>query len=215
MKKYSGSGPHKTLMFKWISHCAQKKRQSSIISQLESSHQKIVKRNRDHISLQIIIECLQFTAQQNVAQRAHAESRPDLGAVSDVNRGNFLELLHMRSRDIPWLLETLTEKLAESQSQWTSPVIQNELLGIISDFVLQRILSDVRDSGAFGIIIDETSDISRCPYALALVLKNDIGKIINVFASRKGRASAFFQDLTVSINMSHFGLNLQRNFCDA
>ena len=132
-----------------------------------------------------------FTAQQNVAQRAHVESRLDLGAVSDVNRGNFLELLHMRSRDIPWLLETLTEKL-ESHSQWTSPVLQNEWLGIISDFVLQRILSDVRDSGAFGIIIDETSDISRCPYALALVLKNDIGKIINVIASRKGCASAFF-----------------------
>ena len=31
-----------------------------------------------------------FSAQQNVAQRAHGESRLDLGAVSDVNRGNFL-----------------------------------------------------------------------------------------------------------------------------
>ena len=35
-------------------------------------------------------------------------------------------------------------------------VIQNELLEIMSDFVLQRILSDVCDSGEFGIIIDET-----------------------------------------------------------
>ena len=79
-----------------------------------------------------------FTAQQNVTQRAHEESRSDLSAIWDVNRANFLELLHMRSRDVPWLSETLKEKL-KSHSQWlydTFRVIQNELLEIMSDFVL-------------------------------------------------------------------------------
>ena len=93
-----------------------------------------------------------FTALQIVTQRAHVESRSDLSAISEVNRGNFLEILHMRSRDILWLSETLKEKL-KSHSQWTSPVIQNELLEIMSDFVLQRILSHVRDSCEFRIFI--------------------------------------------------------------
>jgi hypothetical protein len=119
---------------------------------------KTVKNNREY--MRVIVECLMFTAQQNLAQRAHEECRADLSANSDTNRGNFLELLHMRSRDIPWLSGALQKKL-ECQSQWTSPLIQNELIEIVSHFVLERILSDVNDSRSFGIIIDETSDISR------------------------------------------------------
>ena len=46
-------------------------------------------------------------------------------------------------------------------AQWTSPTIQNELLAIVSDLVLERITTEVRKSGYFGIIMDETSDISR------------------------------------------------------
>ena len=110
--------------------------------------------------MRVIIDCLMFTALQIVAHKAHEESSSDLSAISDVNRGNFLELLHMRSIDIPQLSETLKEKL-KSISQWTSAVKQFELLEIMSDFVLQGILSDVRDSCDFGIIIDETSDITR------------------------------------------------------
>ena len=39
--------------------------------------------------------------------------------------------------------------------------IQNELLEIIADLVKERIVNDVKSSGWYGIIIDETSDISR------------------------------------------------------
>ena len=66
--------------------------------------------------MRIVIDCQMFTAQQNVAQRGHKESRSDLSAISDGNRGNFLERLHARSRDIQWLSETLKEKL-KSHSQ--------------------------------------------------------------------------------------------------
>ena len=54
----------------------------------------------------------------------------------------------------------LHEKL-EKHTQWTSPKIQNELLSILADRVLQRIIIDVQESGKFSIILDETSDISR------------------------------------------------------
>ena len=40
-------------------------------------------------------------------------------------------------------------------------MIQNELLQIIADLIRERITNDVRASGWYGIILDETSDISR------------------------------------------------------
>ena len=128
------------------------------MSLLDSNHKSMVVKNRKY--LEVIIECLVFTAQQNIAQRGHEESRTHIGQVSDVNRGNFLELLHLRCKDLPWLEQMLDFRL-NSHDQWTSPNIQNELLTIVSDFVLEKLLADVRSSGVYGIIIDETSDMSR------------------------------------------------------
>ena len=74
--------------------------------------------------------------------------------------GNFLELLHLRSKDIPWLEEKLNTQL-QDHVQWTSPTIQNELLQIFADLIIELICKDVRESRWYGIIIDETSNISR------------------------------------------------------
>ena len=101
-----------------------------------------------------------FTAQQNIAQRGHDEQRDSLSTSSDVNRGNFLELIHLRCKDIAWLKDKLDSQL-QKHVQRTSPVIQNELLQIIADLIRERITNDVRASGWYGIILDETSDISR------------------------------------------------------
>ena len=101
-----------------------------------------------------------FAAQQNIAMRGHVESRKDIWEVSDINRGNFLELLHLRCKDLPWLKQKLQSQL-EAHVQWTSPKIQNELIAIVSNMVLKRITSDVRNSAQYSIIVDETADISR------------------------------------------------------
>ena len=39
--------------------------------------------------------------------------------------------------------------------------IQNELLNIVANFMLERIAAEVSSSEYYGIIVDETSDISR------------------------------------------------------
>ena len=49
----------------------------------------------------------------------------------------------------------------QKHAQWTSSAIQNELLQIIADLVKERIVNDVKSSGWYGIILDETSDITR------------------------------------------------------
>ena len=60
--------------------------------------------------LQVIIESLFFTAQQNIAQRGHEEKRDDISRISDDNRGNFIELLHLRCKDLSWLGDMLNSK---------------------------------------------------------------------------------------------------------
>ena len=77
------------------------RKNSSVLQQLSSAHQEQVTINRKY--LQVIIECLIFTAMQNIAVRGHEESRKDIWEVSEINRGNFLELLHLRCKDLPWL----------------------------------------------------------------------------------------------------------------
>ena len=158
LTKHHKSENHQTAMAKWIDSRANKKKNTSILSKLQESHKQYVKENRDYFK--VIIECLMFTAQQNIAQRGHDEQRDSLSNSSDVNRGNFLELIHLRCKDIAWLKDKLESQL-QKHAQWTSPVIQNELLQIIADLIRERITNDVRTSGWYGIILDETSDISR------------------------------------------------------
>ena len=101
-----------------------------------------------------------LTAEQNIPQRGHEENRQNIGEISDTNRGNFLEILSLRCRDLPWLANMLDEQL-QKRTQWTSPAIQNEILALLAEQVLKRIVQDVQGSEKFAIILDETSDISR------------------------------------------------------
>ncbi|CAH3181786.1 unnamed protein product, partial [Porites lobata] len=165
LTKHHQSEAHSLAMTKWLEYRQMQRKSSSIISIIDDGHRNYVKRNREF--LRVIIECLFYTAQQNIAQRGHEEDRSNLGQRSDVNRGNFLELLHLRSKDIPWLEEKLNTQL-QDHAQWTSPTIQNELLQIFADLIIELICKDVRESRWYGIIIDETSDItgtSKCLFA--------------------------------------------------
>ena len=94
LTKHSQSKNHVSCMTQWLQFKAMERKNSSVLQQLSSAHQEQVTINRKY--LQVIIECLIFTAMQNIAVRGHEESRKDIWEVSDINRGNFLELLHLR-----------------------------------------------------------------------------------------------------------------------
>lgn len=74
-------------MTKWINYKSNKKRQTSVLTQLDNQHKQKVLQNRDF--MKVIIECLMYTAQQNIGQRGHEEDLSHLDEVSDVNRANF------------------------------------------------------------------------------------------------------------------------------
>ena len=144
----------------WLSSNAKDIRRSSVANQLARQREEDILMNRAYLTK--VIETLVFLAQQNIAIRGTGknETRNNLGDVTDANRGNFLELLSLRCRDLPWLNKKLAD-LLKQHSQWTSPTIQNEILNIVTGKVLQYITDEVKKAGPFSVIADETADISR------------------------------------------------------
>ena len=63
-------------MAQWLAYNTNKRKQTSILMQLNDEHDRQVKENREY--LRIVIECVVFTAQQNIAQRGHCEDRSAL-----------------------------------------------------------------------------------------------------------------------------------------
>ena len=158
LANHGKSENHVRSMTRWLQFKAMQRNQTSVLQQLNSAHQDQVASSRQY--LKVIIQSLMYTAQQNVAIREHEENRNDIWEVSDINRGNFLELLCIRCNDLPWLRSKLQSQ-HQLHAQWTSPVIQNELLEIVANVMLERIAAEARGSDYFGIVVDETADISR------------------------------------------------------
>ena len=157
LMKHHKSQDHGVAMAKWIAFRENKRKNTSVAKQLDNQHRVEVQHYREY--LRVIIECLVFTAQQNIAQRGHREDHQDIVLMLDINCGNFLELLHMRCRDIPWLEDNLKFQL-KHHHQWTTWNIQNELLQISADLILARVQNEIGDS-MYSIIMDKTSDISK------------------------------------------------------
>ncbi|KAJ8036412.1 Zinc finger MYM-type protein 1 [Holothuria leucospilota] len=134
------------------------KHKSSVLKKLRATHAEEVQVNRNY--LKAIIETLVFCAQQNLPLRGNNEKQYLLCERSDVNRGNFLELLSLRCRDIPWLKSSV-EKQSDIHRSWISPAIQNALLQFNLELLRKLQAVDFRDAVDLGLILDETSDLSR------------------------------------------------------
>ena len=113
MKKHSTSHKHMLAMAKWSDYEVSRKKQNSVVTQLVSHHAEQVAENRKY--LRMLIETVAFLAQQNIAFRGHFESTDDVNESSDINRGNFLELLSLRAKDSTFLREKL-EKMKTSKT---------------------------------------------------------------------------------------------------
>ena len=133
----------------WVMWMEAKSQPCSVAARLDSVYHQQVKKNREY--LKVIIEALMFLAKHNIAIRGHDES------LQSTNRGNFLDLLDLRSKDNPILQEFLTRK----NYPYTSPAFQNQLIDIIGNSVRSKIIERCISSKFFSIIVDETTDISH------------------------------------------------------
>ena len=95
-----------------------------------------------------VISTIRFLARQGLALRWHLE---------DVNNleGNFYQLLLLQAEELPELKSWILKK------EYTSPEILNEIITIMGQSVLQKLLTRIQSCLWFSIIVDEATDISR------------------------------------------------------
>lgn len=122
---------------------------STVADSLSSAHTKMVEMNRRY--LKFIIENILFLGKQNLALRGHDES------TASFNRGNFIELLELRSTHMEEGIQTLMKSQVHS---YKSAQVQNEIIDCIKSEMLQQIVQEVSEALAYSIICDETTDIS-------------------------------------------------------
>ena len=141
------------------------------------------------------------------------EDRSNLTSVSDVNRGNFLELLRLRSQDNPILASHLTRSsnATSHENLWISPNIQNELLDICRAETLRLISQDVGDK-PFSLMIDETSDITKTEQvSICIRFVNDDDNIQETFLGFYDTASTSAEalfELAIKV-LADLGLDIQ------
>ena len=164
LNQHSATHNHITAMMKWNDNLEAVEKNKSILTQLDSHHAAEVKENRNHIK--IIFETVAFLGKQNIPFRGHKEDRSNLTELSDINRGNFLEILNLQSTHSPFLRERLKMITKNKRhGQWTSHMIQNEIISLLADFTRKEIVEEINNDKTgdvvIGVISDETSDITR------------------------------------------------------
>ncbi|CAF4657931.1 unnamed protein product [Rotaria socialis] len=130
-----------------------------VLKLINQQHSKQATENR--VYLRELIRTAHFLTRQGVSFRGHREN------VGSKNRGNFLELLELRSNDN----EIIKKK--KEEIQFTDYKIQNELIDLMSKQVLNRILREIQQAKYFSIMIDETTDISKLEQVSLVVRYTD------------------------------------------
>ena len=123
----------------------------SVLSMLTDDRTRQIKDNRRYIG--VLVDVLKFTCTHRLAQRGHDESE------GNCNAGNFLDLLQLIGRHD----ETVAQRLVvvPQNAKYTSNEIQNELIGIMAKLVQNTIAEEIRESGEFSVMADETKDCRK------------------------------------------------------
>ena len=148
---HMNSDCHKAAMIAWTDFKQMESAGTSISQIVSEAQQRVIKENRYYIKT--VGEILLLTAKQDIAQRGHRENEQSM------NKGNFLEILNLvQNHD-----QAIAKKIKEmpKNAKYTSPEIQNEVLHILADIIRKEIIEEVKESGEFSLIVDETKDVSK------------------------------------------------------
>lgn len=138
----------------------------SVSIQINNAAKELVARNRK--TLQSIFETIILCGRQNISLRGHRDAGTDLERACE-GHGNFLALLHFRISSGDTLLkEHLTT--APKNATYISPDIQNQVIQVLGDHILHKILINVKEAKYFSVIADEVTDSSN-KEQLAVVLR--------------------------------------------
>jgi hypothetical protein len=124
-------------------------------------------------------------------------------------KGNYLELIQLISvfdRNL-----ALYPKANEKYCRYTSPAIQNEIIGIIAQITRDDITNEIKEAGIFSMMLDETSDVSK-DEQFSFVFRYALwGEIFETFLTFKNVTSTTGEILfgTVDITLKEFKLEIK------
>ena len=170
IKKHAKSMSHKDAMMKWMdSVVVQSREKSSVASQISTHHADQVEGFRKYA--RVLFQNIAFLGMQGLAFRGHMEPRENLSESCSVNRGNFLELLSLRAKDLPEVKLKIDSPVSDfgfggkGFAKWTHSSTQNEMIEILSSHCLTKIVEEVKSEDKkhyfYSVIVDETSDMSK------------------------------------------------------
>jgi len=117
---------------------------------LTTEAQMTAQRNRSVLTS--IAKCVEWCARQGIALRGHRDDSTS----TYLNQGNFRALVSFRAETDQVLDNHL--KCADKNATYVSKTVQNDLLDVMADYVLSKIVEEVRMSGFFGLQADEVTD---------------------------------------------------------
>ena len=116
-----------------------------------------------------IIKTILLCGRQNIALLGHRDSATDLEADTLGNHGNFWALLEFRIDAGDTILQEHL-KASPQNATYTSSVIQNQIIDVISNHIKCKLLDKVKIAKWFTVIADEVTDLSN-KEMLSLVLR--------------------------------------------
>ena len=142
-------------------------RTKSIDLQLDNICSKQVEQNR--LKLKPIVGAIVFCGRQNIALRGHRDDASYLKADAN-NPGNLQELLNFLSvcgnnSDGNSLLSS-----SAKNATYRSKTTQSEIINICGDYILHKIMGEVKNAKFYSVLADEAADISNVEQ-MALVLR--------------------------------------------
>lgn len=146
---HAKSEAHTNAMLAWAEYEKSTASTSSLSASLNAEYNKLVKENREYIK--VVGETLLLTATQNIAQRAHKESEGE-------NKGNFLGIMELLAKHNPTVKRKMT---SQRNSTYLGHDTQNEIIDCLAEMVRTSVTSEVSQSEAFSILVDETKDLSK------------------------------------------------------
>lgn len=170
----------------------------SIVEKISDADKRRLQRNR--VALKTMFCSLNFLAQQGLGIRG----------AGDGHESNLMQLLQIRSNDVP----ELKEYLAMNGRKWLSGEIQNEILALFSRSILEPILDEIRSSDFFSILLDETPDsgkleqISICVRVVSKTFKIS-EYFLGFYNTEHGTCAEILLKIVIDV-FTRFGLDMKK-----
>ena len=111
---------------------------------------------RNTMVVKSLLKCVCFCGKQGLSFRGH---RDDYTATEFDNKGNFIELVQLRSETDQVLRDYLEH--APRNAVYTSKTIQNEMIDVVSSTIRNSIIKEIKNSKYFTILADEVTDCAN------------------------------------------------------